>query len=99
MSIIKDKGVIVSVRIPSTLVKKLKIILEKEDFMDLSEAIRSIIRNKWIIDNKSEKFVIDRSNTKIRNELLQKCMQITQDKMLTELKNLQRNVNNELEDN
>jgi Arc/MetJ-type ribon-helix-helix transcriptional regulator len=39
---------IVSVRIPKSLVKELRKVSEKDHFMDLSEAVRSIVRAKWL---------------------------------------------------
>lgn len=38
---------IVSVRMPVSLVNELKNISEKNHFLDVSEAIRSIIRERW----------------------------------------------------
>lgn len=37
---------VVSVRMPSSLVRELKILVTKNHFKDLSEEIRSIVRNK-----------------------------------------------------
>lgn len=42
------KDTIVSVRMPSTLVKELKDLAEKNHYMDLSEELRSVIRDKVI---------------------------------------------------
>ena len=39
---------IVSVRIPKSLVSELRKVSEKDHFMDLSEAVRSIVRAKWL---------------------------------------------------
>jgi Arc/MetJ-type ribon-helix-helix transcriptional regulator len=39
---------IVSIRIPKSLVKELRMVSEKDHFMDLSEAVRSIVRAKWL---------------------------------------------------
>ena len=38
----------ISIRIPSSLVTELKDISRKDHFMDLSESVRSIIRNNWL---------------------------------------------------
>ncbi len=37
-----------SIRIPVSLVEELKEVSKKDHFLDLSEAVRSIIRNNWI---------------------------------------------------
>lgn len=39
---------IVSVRIPKALVKELKETCMKDHFLDVSEAVRSIVRSKWL---------------------------------------------------
>ncbi|MBD3203935.1 ribbon-helix-helix protein, CopG family [Candidatus Woesearchaeota archaeon] len=46
MSAIPDK--IVSVRMPESLVKELKALAEKNHYLDISEEIRSILRDKWM---------------------------------------------------
>ncbi|MCF7861917.1 ribbon-helix-helix domain-containing protein [Candidatus Woesearchaeota archaeon] len=38
---------IISIRVPESLVKKLEKLAESEDYMDVSEAVRSILRSKW----------------------------------------------------
>ncbi len=43
---ITDK--IVSVRMPASLVSELKNIAEKDHYLDVSEAIRSMLRKKWL---------------------------------------------------
>ncbi len=39
---------VVSVRMPSSLVSELKNLAEKNHYMDVSEEIRSILREKWM---------------------------------------------------
>ncbi len=45
--------VLVSVRLPRQLIEELKVILYKEHFMTLSEALRSIIREKYLAHQNS----------------------------------------------
>jgi metal-responsive CopG/Arc/MetJ family transcriptional regulator len=40
--------VVVSIRMPSSLVKELKILAQKNHFKDLSEEIRSLVRTKCL---------------------------------------------------
>lgn len=40
------KDTVLSIRLPSSLVKELKSLLEKEHFLDMSEQIRTIVREK-----------------------------------------------------
>ena len=37
----------ISIRIPQSLIKELKDVSKKDHFLDLSEAVRSIIRRNW----------------------------------------------------
>ncbi len=39
---------IVSVRLPESMVKELNDSIKKDHYLDLSEAIRSIVRKKWM---------------------------------------------------
>jgi hypothetical protein len=40
------KDVMISIRVPSTLIKELKVLTEKNHFMDQSEHMRAIMREK-----------------------------------------------------
>ena len=42
------KDVVISVRMPASLTKELKILTEKNHYMDMSEHLRSVIRDKCI---------------------------------------------------
>ncbi len=39
---------IISIRMPSGMVEEVKRLSAERHFLDMSEALRSIIRNKWI---------------------------------------------------
>ncbi len=41
-------GSIVSLRIPKSLLEEFKSVSEKDHFLDLSDAVRSVIRKKWL---------------------------------------------------
>ncbi|MFH2020562.1 MAG: hypothetical protein ABIJ34_04060 [archaeon] len=45
---------IVSVRMPVSLLDELKVLAEKDHYMDVSDAIRSVLRSRWM-DSKSPK--------------------------------------------
>jgi Arc/MetJ-type ribon-helix-helix transcriptional regulator len=42
----QSKDIMISIRVPSTLVKELKLLTEKNHYMDLSEHMRAIMREK-----------------------------------------------------
>lgn len=46
--------IIVSVRLPKSLLKELKILVKEQHFLDLSEQVRSIVRKKWMEYTKPE---------------------------------------------
>lgn len=39
---------IVSVRMPESMIKELKDLAEKNHFLDVSEEVRSLLRDKWL---------------------------------------------------
>ena len=39
---------VVSVRMPASLVQELKAVAEKNHYLDLSETLRSLLRDKWL---------------------------------------------------
>lgn len=67
------KEMLVSVRIPSSLIKELKTITKKNHFLDLSETIRSIVRHKCMamMDPYSEE--MKKFRKQMSKELLQKA--------------------------
>ena len=93
----KNKEVMVSVRMPSSLISKLKELSRQEDFIDLSEMVRSIVRVKWSEANKGQLPEAEQLGHKTRNEILKKCLEITQDRLLTELASLQKNLKKKAE--
>ncbi len=65
---------VVSVRMPSTLVRELRILADKNHYMDLSEEIRSVVRTKCIDstqspDSKIAKLKQKQSNQQMIEEL------------------------------
>ncbi len=53
MDQIADK--IVSVRMPASLVSELKLLSKEQHYLDTSEAIRSLLRYKWMEHKKPQK--------------------------------------------
>ncbi len=58
--------VLVSVRIPSRLVKELKTVAKENHFLDLSEAMRSIIRKRWHRDENPMLYEIEQIKDELR---------------------------------
>ena len=74
------KDVLVSIRMPSSLVKELKTLAEQNHYMDLSEEIRDVVRQKCIENLQPYKHEV----SKLRNEMEKKLAteQSIQDKKL-----------------
>ncbi|MFH1053197.1 MAG: hypothetical protein V1740_02155 [Candidatus Woesearchaeota archaeon] len=64
--------VIVSIRIPESLLNKLKEQAEKDSYMDISEEIRSIVRNKWLFFQQPELMEIKKLRKDISDQLKEK---------------------------
>jgi Arc/MetJ-type ribon-helix-helix transcriptional regulator len=76
----------ISIRIPVSLVEELKLVSKKDHFMDVSEAVRSIIRDNYL----KQKDPFSHELTKIREEISQSLEQKSQDELLFELKKIKR---------
>jgi dihydroneopterin aldolase len=65
---------VVSVRMPSTLVRELRILADKNHYMDLSEEIRSVVRSKCFsftepVTSKIAKLKQEQTNQQMIEEL------------------------------
>ena len=49
---------IVSVRMPVSLLNELKILAEKNHFLDVSEEVRSLLRDKWLEHSDPRQFKV-----------------------------------------
>jgi len=58
--------VLVSVRVPSSLLEELKQIAESQHFLDTSEALRSIIRQRWHREENPMMYEIDLIKAELR---------------------------------
>lgn len=61
--------VLVSVRIPSRLVEKLKAAASAKHFLDLSEVVRSIIRQRWYRDKQPILYELNRIRDELKEEI------------------------------
>ncbi len=58
---------LVSVRLPASLYRKLKEKAEREDYLDISEAVKGVIRQRYLSANDPEQRI-----TKLRKEIMEK---------------------------
>jgi metal-responsive CopG/Arc/MetJ family transcriptional regulator len=80
--------VLVSVRMPSTLVNELRALAEKNHFMDLSEEIRSIVRQKCLEHASPYNLQLKKIVKDIEEEVTKKENVQTKKELISNLKNL-----------
>ncbi|MFH1642054.1 MAG: hypothetical protein ABIC04_04090 [Nanoarchaeota archaeon] len=77
--------VLVSVRMPESLLSKLKELAEKEHYMDVSEKIRSITRKNWLKSMYPELAEVARLRKDIMDEIRKKSEKEVTKKVVSEL--------------
>lgn len=80
--------VMVSVRMPASLLHKLKELSKEQDFLDLSELVRSIAREKWVQHSKPQLFELKKLREDIELQLKKKSMERVQDEVNKELEKI-----------
>jgi Arc/MetJ-type ribon-helix-helix transcriptional regulator len=80
--------VMVSIRLPRPLVSEIKKATEKEHYLDLSEAIRSIVRDNWLKYNHPEMYHLSRLREEIKQELKKKAEKSVKKEVISELKKI-----------
>ena len=61
--------IIVSFRIPASLLKKLRECEEAHDYLDLSELIRSIVRKNWLVSKDPVFYEIQKLRQELKEEI------------------------------
>jgi metal-responsive CopG/Arc/MetJ family transcriptional regulator len=84
---------IVSIRIPESLLDELKVTAKKEHYLDVSEAVRSIIRNEWIKNKNPLAFQIK----KLEKNISQNIKSSSQKEIIAELKKIASKIERENE--
>ena len=79
---------IVSLRIPSSLIKELKDLAKKNHYMDVSEEVRSILREKWLMFTNPMLHELIKVRKDIQHELEKKSMKKEQKEVLEELRRI-----------
>jgi Arc/MetJ-type ribon-helix-helix transcriptional regulator len=77
-----------SIRIPSSLIDELKKVCKKDHYLDISETVRSIIRNKWT----SQKDPLSYQIKKLRSEISQNISIKNQEQLIEELKKIRDSI-------
>ena len=80
--------VMVSIRMPKSLASELKGLAKKHHFLDLSEEVRSILRQKWLLHTNPELFEIRKLSEGIQQEIRQKSAKKLQEEVAKELEKI-----------
>ena len=79
---------VVSIRVPKTLVKELKELAKTNHYMDVSEEVRSIIREKWLQFTNPTLHEMIKIRKDIQHEIEKKGMKKEQKEVLEELRKI-----------
>jgi len=78
----------ISVRIPEDLLKEFKEIADKDHYMDLSEAVRSIIRKNWLQQKDPASYQLKQ----LRKDIADNVAKKGQEELIEELKKIRDSI-------
>ena len=81
-------NIMVSIRMPKVLASELKEFAKKENYLDLSEEIRSIVRQKWLSYVQPEIFHLKKLRETIEQEIKEKSVKKMQQQVAKELEKI-----------
>ncbi len=79
---------VVSLRMPKSLVNELKDLAKKNHYMDVSEEIRSVVREKWLQYTNPLLHEMIKTRKDIKHEIEKKVIKKEQKEVLEELKKI-----------
>ena len=78
-------NVMVSIRMPYSLASELKVMVKTQNFLDLSEEVRGIVRQKWMSSTNPELFEIKKLRENIEHNIRQKSAKRVHEEVAKEL--------------
>jgi len=87
--------VMISVRMPEGLVNELKELAKSKHFMDLSEEVRSIVRERWLESKDPYLYEVKKLRSEIKSELKDKIIKRSEEELVKELKRIKERIRNE----
>jgi len=87
--------IMVSIRIPESLLLELKDLAEKEHYMDVSEEVRSIIRDEWLHFKQPELEELKKLREDIKKELKTKKEKVVMKEVTEELEKIKKEIKEE----
>jgi Arc/MetJ-type ribon-helix-helix transcriptional regulator len=88
------KDVMISVRVPSGLVKELKELTEKNHYLDLSEHMRAIIREKSMQYAEPYRYELSKMREQMENKISSNKAIEEKKKLVEELRNIIQELKN-----
>jgi Arc/MetJ-type ribon-helix-helix transcriptional regulator len=80
--------ILVSIRMPKALIAKLKDLAKLNHYLDLSEEVRSIVKQKYFFYNESEIFQLKKLRENIETEIRQKSQRKVHEEVANELEKI-----------
>ena len=87
--------IMVSVRMPKSMLLELKDLAKKEHFLDLSEEIRSIVRKRWIQYTNPQLYELKKLRDDIRDEIKIKSIEKVRSEVNRELEKIRASLKKE----
>ncbi|GEM_PF-5870884 len=82
--------VLVTIRIPEAMLQELRKAAEQDHFMDLSEAVRNIIRKNWAAKSDPYLYELRRLREEISDSVKEKSRKMAERMIVEELKKIKR---------
>ena len=80
--------IIVSIKIPEQMYERLKELVKEGNFLDTSEGVRSIVRDKWLEFQNPELSEIKNLREEIKNKLVKKSEKTVKKEVIEELRKI-----------
>ncbi|MBI4438941.1 hypothetical protein HY640_03355 [Candidatus Woesearchaeota archaeon] len=84
------KDILVTIKIPESLLEELRKTAETDHYMDLSEAIRSIVRRNWAISSEPYLHEVRKLREDITASVQEKSRKIAEQMLIEELKKIRK---------
>lgn len=87
--------IMVSIRMPKSLASELRLLAKTQHFLDLSEEVRSIVRQKWAFHANPELFEVKKLRESIGDEIKRKSTLKVQEEVTKELEKIKSQLKKE----
>jgi len=89
------KDIMVSIRIPESLLNELKESSKKKHYMDVSEEVRTIVRDRWQEAKNPELMELKKLKESIKHELQKKKQKLLTLELVKELESIKSDIKKE----